>query len=182
MGVAQLVRSSAVTAILMVRNCLGAYQVFPFFGVDRIVFDSMRKHAYEEMRRNVAPGVSSTEATIETVRHNANTCSSGDMGVLRRDREGRGTMRGNRYKLAAEIENCLKKFRVKKAPLQEVLLERIQALERHDFSEAQRAKDIFERTMDSALQDREFEKFLSEQEVFSPDIRKYTKNLCDVIP
>ncbi|EYC15403.1 hypothetical protein Y032_0037g3502 [Ancylostoma ceylanicum] len=69
------------------------------------------------------------------------------------------------YQAAAEIEKCLKKFRAREAPLRELLAERIAAVARHDYADAQRAKNLFERTVDDALVDKEYEKFLSKKEI-----------------
>ncbi|KIH67656.1 hypothetical protein ANCDUO_02010 [Ancylostoma duodenale] len=69
------------------------------------------------------------------------------------------------YQAAEEIEKCLKTFRAREAPLRELLAERIAAVARHDYTEAQRAKNLFERTVDGALQDKEYEKFLSKKEI-----------------
>lgn len=42
------------------------------------------------------------------------------------------------YKVAAEIEKCLKKFRAREVPLQELFTERMAAVARHDYVEAER--------------------------------------------
>ncbi|VDN35488.1 unnamed protein product [Cylicostephanus goldi] len=69
------------------------------------------------------------------------------------------------YKQATEIEGCLKRLRSREAPLLELLKERHDAIVQCKYSEAEKAKIRFENTLEDALQNRDFEKFLKPEEV-----------------
>ncbi|VDP10422.1 unnamed protein product [Heligmosomoides polygyrus] len=69
------------------------------------------------------------------------------------------------YEKTAGIEVCLKKFRARERPFQELLRERMEAVSKNDFKEAQRAKSLYERTMEEVLRDNDFKKYLSKEEV-----------------
>ncbi|XGW10655.1 hypothetical protein V3C99_012282 [Haemonchus contortus] len=69
------------------------------------------------------------------------------------------------YAKAAEIENCLKYCQAREGALQELIRERTEALSRHDYATAQRAKTLYEETIESALQNSELGKLLSKQEI-----------------
>ncbi|KAK5966237.1 hypothetical protein GCK32_018696 [Trichostrongylus colubriformis] len=69
------------------------------------------------------------------------------------------------YMKVAEIEKCLKYYRARERALEELIRERMEAVSRHDYAEAQRAKSLYEETMEHALQDNELERFLSKEEV-----------------
>ncbi|VDM79508.1 unnamed protein product [Strongylus vulgaris] len=80
------------------------------------------------------------------------------------------------YKMAIEIEECLKKFRSREIPLHELLKERHDAVVKRNYVEAQR-------TMDDALQSRDFEKFLTVEEVScrNPTVNLLSKKILSAL-
>ncbi|KAF8360796.1 hypothetical protein PRIPAC_87719 [Pristionchus pacificus] len=69
------------------------------------------------------------------------------------------------YSQAGGIDKCLQQLRLREEPLKELLIERMDALQKADYDEAQVQKDRFEINLEAALDIPDLKKFISAKEV-----------------
>ncbi|KAF8361669.1 hypothetical protein PRIPAC_88592 [Pristionchus pacificus] len=78
------------------------------------------------------------------------------------------------YSQAGGIDKCLQQLRLREEPLKELLIERMDALQKADYDEAQVQKDRFEINLEAALDIPDLKKFISAKEMTR--IRKDAKD------